>query len=58
MKATTNRCVCIDRYFENNNLCVSCDYDCMTCGVSGSCLTCNQTANRIKNPGTNKCVCS
>lgn len=59
MKSTINRCLCIDKYFEDsNNLCVGCDYDCKTCGASGSCLTCNQTANRIHDTGTGKCVCS
>ncbi len=57
MKTTTSLCVCMDAYFDLSGTCTSCDYTCTTCIAAGSCATCNSTANRIKESGTNKCVC-
>ncbi len=57
LTAVTNRCTCMDYYYDVSGVCTRCSYDCMTCSTGPTCLTCNSTANRVKNSSTNKCVC-
>jgi proprotein convertase subtilisin/kexin type 5 len=56
----SNTCVttCPFRYFSNfiERACKFCVYDCLTCDVSGACLSCGSSDNRILSTSTGRCV--
>lgn len=50
---------CPTYYFNQSNLCVSCDYTCLTCfsSTNTSCYSCDSTAFRTYSSSTNSCPC-
>ena len=50
--------ICPDGTFSNMYAleCIKCPYDCQTCDMNGSCLSCNHSNFRFLNTTTNRCV--
>ncbi len=51
---------CPTYYYQNGDICDSCDYTCLSCldGANTSCLTCDASVNRTLNLDNNSCPCN